>query len=188
MGKLFILLTILLIPNWVLGSESENNARQELSALYLQRGIKAYQDGDYQKAAESYAESISYWPSVRASGNLCNLYLYGQGVEKNYATAIRLCKDAAEYDDAHSLIMLGEIYLLGKGVAKDLKIAEEYYQKGADLGHAHGQFMLASLLQKKSPTETKYYLEKAAENGHAEAKKVLINSNKHYQNQLKNRE
>jgi len=181
-----IIIMSLLVTHVVSATELSNEELRELSALYLDRGIKAYKDGDYNKSAESYAKSLNYWPSVRAAGNLCNLYLYGQGVEKNYKKAIDLCTAAAKYNDPHSLIMLGEIYLFGKGVAKDLKMAEDYYRKGADLGHAHGQFMLASLLQKKSLTETKYYLEKAAENGHVEAKKVLINLNKHQQNKVQN--
>jgi len=176
----------LLVTHLVSATELSNGELRELSALYLERGIKAYKDKDYEKSAESYAKSLNYWPSVRATGNLCNLYLYGQGVEQSNKKAIDLCMAAAKYNDPHSLIMLGEIYLFGKGVAKDLTIAEEYYRKGADLGHAHGQFMLASLLQKKSLTETRYYLEKAAENGHAEAKKVLIKFNKYQQEQIQN--
>lgn len=77
--------------------------------------------------------------------------------------------------------MLGEIYLFGNGVPKNTKIAIKYFRKGADLGHAHGQYMLANLLHEKSPVQAKIYLEKAAANGHDQARQVLDDYNRRYE-------
>ena len=125
--------------------------QKQMAEEYLAKGISAYRKKNYADAARFYKKSIGYAKSVRASGNLCNLYLYGQGIEKDVAKAKALCEYSARYDDAHALVMLGEIYLFGNGAKKDRTKALNYYQRAAKLGHVHGTFMLANLLQKIPP-------------------------------------
>jgi hypothetical protein len=103
-------------------------------------------EGDLTAAEEDrmialYAEAAEkgHW---KAMNNLAGCYLYGSGVEKNYAEADRL------FD---KLIALGVgaghygKYLLHKkgwGLESDPKKAEQYRHRAADLGMPHAQFEL----------------------------------------------
>ena len=168
---------IFVIPTIAYSEIDNKEERKKLASEYLKQGVISYQNEKYEEAAQYYIASVQQWSSVRAIGNLCNLYLYGQGVEQNYSQALKLCKAAAKYDDPHSLVMLGEMYLFGKGVKIDKEIAKEYYRKGADLEHTHGQYILGRILLEETPNEARRYLEKAALKGHSGAKELLTEIN-----------
>ncbi len=140
---------------------------------FLRKGIAAYQNKNYLDAAKFYKRSNRFAKSLRATSNLCNLYLYGQGVAKNVEQARKLCEYSAKYDDAHALAMLGEIYLFGRGVTKDMAKAVGYYERASQLGHGHSKFVLALLIMKTQPDKAKKLLEEADKAGHGHAKKAL---------------
>lgn len=173
------LAAILFLGTSVLAHSSDlsKEQRQKEAEELLQKGITAYQQDKYQEAAQYYALSIQKWASVRALANLCNLYLYGQGVEKDYASALELCRPAAEADDPHALVMMGEMHLFGRGVPTDRNKAMNYYKKGAEQGHVHGQYVLGSLLAESDSREdwkkAIFWLQKASQQNHQGARKLL---------------
>jgi TPR repeat protein len=95
-------------------------------------------------AKDEYA-AVSWYQRAAAGGNgwaqsnLCHRYIYGIGVEKNYAEALRLCQLSVAQNNPGGLDNLGWIYQQGLGVQKDLYEAVSLYLRAADLGHANGQ-------------------------------------------------
>lgn len=63
------------------------------------------------------------------------MYQNGQGCEKNYETAVKYYRMAAEQGYSRALSNLGFMYNNGYGVAKDYTAAVKYYQLAADLGY-----------------------------------------------------
>jgi len=68
-----------------------------------------------------------------------NAYL-GKGVEKDYAKAFALFKEAADRGYANAQHMTGVCYEYGKGTAKDLVQAFHYYLLSAKRGNLKAQF------------------------------------------------
>jgi uncharacterized protein len=67
------------------------------------------------------------------------MYTGGHGVDKNYVTAVKWYKKAADQGDAAGQNNLGWAYAGGHGVAKDYGAALEWYRKAAEQGFAPGQ-------------------------------------------------
>lgn len=146
---------------------------QQIAHKLVSEGVKFYSAGEYAESAKKYLESIQHYPTVDAITNLCNLYLYGQGVPQNFNTALQLCEQSAKHNHPSALTMLGEMYLHGKGVPKNTKKAAFYYKKSADLGHAHAQYIMWLLNRETAPNMALKYLKKSARSGHNQAKKEL---------------
>jgi TPR repeat protein len=154
-------------------AEPTKDERQKLANEFLDKGFAAYQAGNYKASAEFYIASMQQWPIASAAANLCNLYLYGQGVARDFSKAYTLCSMAAKYNNLNALTMLGEMHMNGKGVPVNEDIAINFYRKAAEGGHTQGQYVLGLLLIEKSPSEAKSYLEMAANNGHVQATEYL---------------
>lgn len=175
--KAIVILAIVLLPVSFLYGQSlteQEQERQQAALALLEKGLAAYEEGNYSEAAAYYVESIQKWATHQAAANLCNLYLYGQGVEKNYELALELCEAAETMNNPHALVMLGEIYLFGRGVQSDRSKAIEYYRRGAESGHVHGQYILGLLLAEDNDPDAEVWLSKAAEQGHSDAGAMLM--------------
>ena len=158
----------------VSGTEIVESEADEAAALALvDQGFAAYQRDNFQLAAELYDQSMQIKVTHQAAANLCNLYLHGQGVERDYEVALSYCRLAELSNNLNALVMLGEIYLFGLGVPSDRNRAIQYYSLASVNNHAHAQFVLASLLIESNPIEGKYWLNQAASQGHKEAASVL---------------
>lgn len=64
---------------------------------------------------------------------------------KDYATAFREWKAAAEAGQAEAEFDLGVLYAQGKGVPRDLTTAERWYRKAAEQGNAEAEFALGQM-------------------------------------------
>jgi len=64
---------------------------------------------------------------------------------KDYATAFREWKAAAEAGQAEAQFDLGVLYAQGKGVPRDLTVAEQWYRKAAEQGNAEAEFALGQM-------------------------------------------
>ena len=62
------------------------------------------------------------------------LYYKGDGVVKNYLTAMEYFKDAAFQGHPSSLVNIGNFYYLGYGVIKDLSRAHMWWSLAKDKG------------------------------------------------------
>lgn len=160
----------------IFGATCTNAADQRIEEAFelINKGEAAYSEGKYEEAAQLYLASMQIQGTVRAASNLCNLFLYGQGVPQSYGTALELCGAAAEREYPSALVMLGEMHLMGKGVEPNREKALSYYRQGADLGHLHGQYVLGLELAEESPEEALKYLKLAYEGGYVRAMAPLM--------------
>lgn len=73
-----------------------------------------------------------------AMATLGNAYYRGEGVEKNYETALSWLQKAADAGNTDVLVTLGTMYLNGEGVEKDPQKALEFFTRatGADTAGA----------------------------------------------------
>lgn len=163
---------MLLPTTTLLGQGPTAAERQQVALVLFEKGLAAYEKGNYLEAAEHYVESMNNWGTHQAAANFCNFYLYGQGVEKNYQIAHALCETAGMKSPS-ALVMLGEMYLLGYGVPPNRSKAIEYYRRGADAGYVHGQFILGALLAEDNDPGSVFWLSKAAEQGYTKAADML---------------
>ncbi len=62
------------------------------------------------------------------------MYQYGNGVDKNSATAINYFKLSAEKGYKNAQLTLGDAYATGKGVKKNIVEAAKWYDKAAKQG------------------------------------------------------
>ena len=72
---------------------------------------------------------------AKAQYQLGNYYNYGDGVEKDYAEAIKWYRKAANQNYASAQFFLGVCYAKGTGVEKDYLEAKKWYRKAAALGY-----------------------------------------------------
>lgn len=161
------------LPEAAGASSSELEAAQEL----YRQGFLAYREEDYARAAKLYKESLQQAWTDTAAANLCNLRLYGQGVEQDYQGALRLCRDAAAAGNLNAMVMLGEMNLHGLGISTDEAKATEYYLLAAEQGHTHAQLMAGLLSWDVGTPEAmqtaKEWLQQADQGGHPEARSFL---------------
>ncbi len=103
--------------------------------------------------AKDAAAGTAWYRKAAAQGlaqgqsNLCNNYLFGEGVERNEAEAYRLCTLAAAQERAPALDLLGWMYQNGLGTEKDLSRAFQHYERAARLGYANGQNNLGNMYE-----------------------------------------
>ena len=76
-----------------------------------------------------------------------NMFLNGEGVNKNYAVARDWYQRAAEAGESRAMYKMGDLYYYSYGVNKDLERALNWYTKSAEAGNAHGMFMVAQMYE-----------------------------------------
>jgi TPR repeat protein len=69
-----------------------------------------------------------------AQGILGKMYQTGQGVEKNYAEAMKWYRKAADQGEANAQNELGYMYAKGEGVQRNIAEATKWFRKAADQG------------------------------------------------------
>lgn len=72
-------------------------------------------------------------------------YLYGEGVEKDYARAHRLLKQASDQGVATGSLLFGTLYEHGLGVQQDMSRAIALYEIAARTGHTDALLYLARI-------------------------------------------
>lgn len=97
-------------------------------------------------------------------------YSTGDGVEQDYAEALKWYREAAKHGDAGAECLLGLAYANGLGVDKDETEAVKWYRKSAEKGEKEGQLQLGLSLCKgegvaEDSTEGIHWLKSAAEQG-----------------------
>ena len=110
----------------------------------LEDGIDAYHEKAYAKAAE-------LWRPLAEAGNasaqylLGSLYVEGNGVERDDATAFTWFLRAANQGDAAAQYNVGASYAGGRGVQKSYVDAAKWFRRAADQGVAFAQLNLGLL-------------------------------------------
>ncbi len=148
----------------------------------------------YEQAASLYmraAEKGNLW----AMNNLCNMHLYGEGVEKNLSLAFHFCREPARAGNSSSMVMIAEIVLNleERPFSEDKELAEktafQFYEMAATRKHVHGQYMLGLFYENgrgvpENVEIAKEWYEKAAAQGHEEASVALRQLSKSHNKQL----
>jgi hypothetical protein len=110
----------------------------------LADGIKAYSDSHYELALKKLLP-LAKKGNRQAQRYIGTMYLNGNGVKDNTATAIQWYRKAAGQGDATAQYELGEIYYSGYGVPEDYPKAAQWYRKAADQGSADAQDKLGDI-------------------------------------------
>ncbi len=112
---------------------------------------------------------------VDAQKTLAQLYLRGEGVEKNHAEAARWLRAVADgAGDPEAQFSLGVLSQRGLGVAKDPAKALHWFQKAGEQGHLHALYNAGYILARgtgvpKDYTKAHAFFLRAAEKGLARA-------------------
>ncbi|PLN80664.1 putative ubiquitin-protein ligase Sel1/Ubx2 [Aspergillus taichungensis] len=135
---------------------------------YFKQVTKRYwnKDGSINPNHPSGVEKLS----SKAAGFIGLMYLRGEGVEQNFATALTWFKRGLANGDAICQHHIGLMYLHGYGVPRDAFRAASYFKSAADQDIAAAETQLGALFldQGDIPTATRYF-ELAARWGWMEA-------------------
>ena len=120
----------------------------------------------------------SFSASAVAEYNTGLSYYYGQGVEKDFAEAVKWFRKAAEQNYAPAQGMLGSCYHSGQGVSKNYAEAVKWLRKAAEQNDAWAQSRLGYCYHfgqgvPKDYVEEVKWLRKAAEQNDAGAQGAL---------------
>jgi TPR repeat protein len=74
-------------------------------------------------------------------------YLLAPGLEENYASAVKLFRQAAMVGHAPGQFLLGVTYENGTGIVRDYAEAARWYEYAAQQGHAMAQYNLGLMLE-----------------------------------------
>ena len=137
----------------------------------LTRADREYDNENYATALQLYLHA-SERPAVQ--NRLGNMYEFGEGVERDYAEAVKWYRRAAEQGYALGQYCLGDMYENGKGVAESYPQALALYRKAAEQGNTSAQVSLAGMYENGSGVARDYaeamkWYRKAAEAGSADA-------------------
>jgi SEL-1, putative (fragment) len=100
---------------------------------------------------QSNETALKYFKMASEKGNsvgqsgLGVMYLYGKGVEKDYAKAFKYFSQAASQGWVDGQLQLGVMYYKGLGVQKDYKAAIKYFTMASQSGHVLGFYNLAQI-------------------------------------------
>lgn len=111
------------------------------AAANWQGGEDAYTRGEYQQARDLWLP-LAEAGDARAQAALGSLYIYGEGVAVDYATALKWTLLAAEQEEVTGLFNMGTLYAEGLGVPQDYAIAAEWFHRAALLDDPHSRYNL----------------------------------------------
>jgi hypothetical protein len=121
-------------------AETKDPAAQTALASCYDLGVHVKPDGKASIRLLTEAANQGYAP---AEYELGRIYLYGRGIEADYAQALLWERKAAEQGDARAQRDLAFMYERGFGVAADPEHAAEWNRKAAMQGNAEAQLHLA---------------------------------------------
>jgi TPR repeat protein len=101
-------------------------------------------------------------------------YFYGNGVERDYTTALEWYRKAAGHGSADGQYNIGWLFENGFGVTQDSAQATLWYQKAADQGDGHARAALGRLQSHLTPDEQnemggRYFYGRGVEQDYAKA-------------------
>jgi TPR repeat protein len=73
------------------------------------------------------------------------MYAQGEGVQQDYAKAVKWYRKSAEQGCAEAIYILGLMYYQGEGVQQDYAEAAKWFRRSADQGNAEAQYNLGEI-------------------------------------------
>ena len=102
----------------------------------LQKGLDAYNRGDYQAALREW-RPLAEQGDADAQVNLSHMYHEGRGVAQSDAEAVKCYTLAAQQGNAMAQFNLGVMHYQGKGVLQDNIYAHMWWNISASLGNEY---------------------------------------------------
>lgn len=122
----------------------------QLEAMQQQQGEQPSGHAPDSPLMDISAEEVQAWAAqgnVDAQYNLGVMYVFGQGVPKDYVTARKWFEKAAAQGHAGAQFALGAIYDRGQGVPQDYVTARKWFEQSAAQGDAGAQGALGRLYE-----------------------------------------
>jgi TPR repeat protein len=126
------------------GTSSETPRSVPAGRSDLDVGSDRYNAGDFMGAYAKWRDA-SDQGDTRAMRSIGWLYEKGQGVQQNYAEAMRWFRKAADGGDVDAMYRLGNCYADGHGVQQDLAEAKRWWSKAAEGGSTKAKERLKEL-------------------------------------------
>lgn len=108
----------------------------------MKEGAAAYKRGDYRAAFGEYLP-LAMMGNAKAQVPVARMYALGQGVTRDFATALTWYRMAAKKNDAEAQFNLGVMYGAGRGVRQDFAAAVKWFRLAAKQGSGVAQLNLA---------------------------------------------
>ncbi|EXX55299.1 uncharacterized protein OCT59_023586 [Rhizophagus irregularis] len=151
---------------WLLNNQNDSNS------IYLLGYLNYYgiQVNVNRKQALKLYQKATNLGNIMAQYNIANMYIDGEGVEKNYDKAFELSKKLAEKGYSSGMNLLGYCYDKGIGAGIDNEKAVKLFQKAANLKNNLAQYNLALMYEFGKGTDKDIYqaihwYKKSAEQG-----------------------
>lgn len=175
--KLWLVLAVLLTVACVISFSISNILEIADAAKTTQKGIKYYEQGQYEKAVKCFVKGAEQGDDI-AQNELGMCYLQGEGVPKDPEKAVKWFGMSAAQGNVISQFNLGTCYERGKGVPKDKEKALDWFRKAAERGHADSQYKLGWSYERgegvpQDDAEAIHWYEKAEKQGHKLAHNAL---------------
>jgi len=113
---------------------------------------------------------------IEAQCTVADIYADDSRIETFDVTeAVYWYEKAAEQGHTRAQWLLGACYSQGLGIEADQEKAEQWLLKSAQAGDAEGQYSLGGFyFMKPDIVKAEYWIGKAAEQGHEDAKTMLV--------------
>lgn len=115
-------------------------------------GLYAYSVGNYDDAAREFRDCANRG-EVQGEYYIGLLYEEGQGVPKDYKTALSWYTKAATKGDVDAAFALGRMYSRGMGVTQDRALAYAWFARAARSGHYLGRQEQQKCASRMSPEQ-----------------------------------
>jgi TPR repeat protein len=102
----------------------------------FQKGVEAYNTGDFATAFKEFSSLAAEQGSVSAQFNLGIIYDIGRGVPQDYKEAVKWYRLAAEQGNETAQNNLGVMYEAGNGVLQDNVMAHMWYNIASANGNS----------------------------------------------------
>jgi TPR repeat protein len=126
---------------WILNNQNDSNFIY-LLGYFTYHGIGV--DSDIKKAFKLFQQAANLEHN-EAQLELINMFIDGEGANKNYVKAFELSKKLAKKGISYGINLLGYCYINGIGTDINMPKGIELYQKTADLGSCIAQYNLACM-------------------------------------------
>lgn len=120
-----------------------------IAAPTVDKGYKAYKDGDFQ-AAMITLRPLAAQGDAYAQYVVGVMYAMAQGVMRDDNKAADYYRKSADQGFSDAQFALGRMYKSARGVMQDHKQAYVWFTKAAEQGHKKAKAALADLCQEKS--------------------------------------
>jgi len=116
-----------------------------LPAIIMVSTLALFAEGASAQILEGRTSLVQEQDTATSLVALGNRYQHGEGLERNFQSAIEAYCKAAKLGDGQAFYELGWMYANARGVERDDSIARYLFERAAEHGHAHALQVLRYL-------------------------------------------